>query len=538
MFCNKCGNKFVDDAAFCNSCGTARKTDTAQAAPVQAVAPASAVSAAMPLPNPAPVKKSGGKKLIIPVASVLAILLVGVAVFAFIGNPFAANDDRHPLAAAFGSFTDEALERLASSPFQALVILADAVNEGAATFDVTFDYRSGSMWNPDVNGSVTLASDFNTFNHALTGEVRVMGMPVDFRAFLNEERIAFGSNLIGSDNFGVTFSTLSRDLDAFGRTFGIDQWTMWELQSMADMLDTMLGGTAGLADFGDFSSLIAPLENIWDDFLNGLEQVTTQTTVNGVSAERISYRITDRQIFDLLDEFLRALEVDNALDALFASPFGAELAWELGLGSGFGGMNWIIRELRDELRFLQRDVSGHVELAVYVSGAGRMMQASFEMVMDSWGDRIRLWMNLDLGTSVDDLWRLDMGYDDGWWSDSTSMTWDFRNTHRGYENTLRIIDSWDTITFESIWNPDTGNFTLGFDDGWWSDSFSGNFRLHGGGFTFSPERIEDNWSGDTFDFSVTVTPGASVPNVNFINIDRWDAGLLDMIERSILGLLW
>jgi len=37
---------------------------------------------------------------------------------------------------------------------------------------------------------------------------------------------------------------------------------------------------------------------------------------------------------------------------------------------------------------------------------------------------------------------------------------------------------------------------------------------------------------------MSVEPGANISDITFINIDQWDLNLLDLIERSIMGLLW
>jgi hypothetical protein len=152
---------------------------------------------------------------------------------------------------------------------------------------------------------------------------------------------------------------------------------------------------------------------------------------------------------------------------------------------------------------------------------------------------------LDFGTSALGTWRLEV---EDSWGDAASLTWAFGATGRGFENTIRLESDYQSLGFGSVWNPENGRFTLYFDErsydwrwGEWQRqdySIDGTFIVNrNGGFTLRSERISIG-GNETFEIGITLAPGATIPAVNFINMDRWDRALLEMIERSILGMLF
>ena len=565
IFCTKCGNQFQDDSAFCTNCGAVKEAapalnvEQAPAAPTAPPVSPMAVPAAFctkcggkyqsdsvfctncgaakdgSMPNApyaaAPAVALKKKKFpIIPIAIVTIVAAIATAVVLWV-IPLLGLAPLMPAQRALANFSEETAQRIEGSPFQALMLMEEIFQDGAGTFTFDFDYRSGNMWNPDVNGNITLASDTRTFESALSGEIRVMGMPIDITAVMNKERLAVKSNVVDRDNFyGITFATFARDMTQFGNMLGMSQWEINQIIDTVRMIEEAMNVETAIVDnWGDIYT------DIMTQFFAGLDFTTQKTDIRvgweSVSVNHIEFVITKNDIVRLLHELVDAFENDPAMRSSFASN---PMMMDMGMLS----FNELVREMRAVLREIERGFDGSIRLSLYIGKGDRLMQARMDANMRFDGEQATFGVFLDLGSSVNDTWEITVDWSDRWSSDSFTASWDFRQAGQSYENTIRFFDGWDNITLTSTWNPNSGRFDLSYNDGWWTEGFGGSFNTsNDGGFRLQLDRIDLGWD-ETLDLSMTLSPGADIPRVEFINIDRWDLSLIDLIERSIMGMLW
>jgi hypothetical protein len=429
------------------------------------------------------------------------------------------------------NFGDEVSQRIAGSPFQALVIMDEIFQDGAGTFTLDFDYRSGSGWDPDVRGAVTIASDMRTFESAIMANVTVMEfVNVDFTALLNRDRLAVQLPLIGRDFYGITFATFARDMTNFGNMMGMSQWEIREIIDAVEMLEQMMDVEMAVGDdWGEvYSEILA-------DFFLGLDFDTQNTDLvrgrDSTRVNRIEFFINERDIADLMRELVRELERDEVMRNAFGA--NSPMAMDMGMPSWSNMM----RDLNDAIRDFEQEFRGTISLALYVErNNDRLAQVAIDADMRAGVDRVTFDAVLDLGTSVYDTWWLTMSVDEGWGRETVEVSWDFRETGQGFENRITIPMGWSDMVLASTWNPGNGLFTLSVDDGWMRESFGGRFTINNdGGFSLDFDTIDLGW--DTLGLGMSLSPGADIPRADFINMDRWDWELIDMIERTLSGLM-
>jgi len=533
MFCIKCGTKFQDEMNFCTNCGASKEAAPSfvQEQPADSFLMPNAsqgFDGEMEPGAAVTLYKTKKKKPILPIAiaSVVIAAIAAVVVIWFI--PLMGLAPLMPAQRAFNNFSDEVSQRIAASPFQALVIMDEIFQEGQGTFVVEFDYRSGSPWEPNVDGTVTLGSDVENFEHALFVDVGVMGIPIDLTAKLNSERLALHSRIIDRDNFyGITFATFAQDMNQFGRLIGLDMWTINEMIEAVEILDELMDAMADIAD---------GWEQVYVDYIFDFiaelgfttEDVEITSGGQNVTANRIGLLVTSDDAIRLMNGLIDIFEHDVSMQNYFkANTFADVHAPEF---------DEVIWELRNAMRELERELNAELSFAMYVGTGDRLLLMDFEMTDMS--EQMTVNMSLDLGSSVTDTWVLTAAYTDRWSSDNVTIYWDFVETSQGYENSISFFDGRDYITLASTWNPSNGRFVLSFNDGWFRESFGGHFNIESnGGFSLQLDRI-NMWGGQSLDLGMTLSPGANIPRIDFINMDRWDMQLLDLIERSILGMLW
>ena len=460
--------------------------------------------------------------------AIAAVVIAIAAAVVFLLPNFLNQAPLIPVQRAMANFNEEVAGRIESSPFHAFTLMNEMFQHGAVTLSFDFNYRTGDIWSPDVSGNFIVASDSRTLERFVAGEVRVMGIPIDINAVMNRERLAVQSNVIDRDNFyGITFATFARDMTQFGRMIGMPEWEINEIIEIVRMVEATMDFEAAMADdWGDVYTEI--LTAFFMDLEFTSENRDIRVGGQNISANRVEFVITRNDIMDLLHGLVDAFERDPTMRSLFAdSPMMMEMP----------NFNEIMRELRNGLREFERSFDGNIRISLYIGRGDRLMQARIDADMRFEGERATFGVFLDLGSSANDTWEVTMDWRDDFGQDSFTFRWDFHQSGQNYVNSIRFFDGRDNITLDSAWNPNNGRFDLSLSDGWTSERFGGSFITIGGGFRLELDRIDLGWN-ETLDLSMTMSPEAHIPNVDFINIDRWDFALLDLIERSILGMLW
>ena len=499
MFCEKCGTTYNEESNFCANCGVSKAG--------------------------APNKRERRKytPFIAGAVGLLGFAIIAAVIVAVV-LPLTRLAPLRPAQLAFGNLNSEIETRLEVSPLHAFALLGELSQSGALTLGFDFDYRPASMWEPDVRGNFSMGIDAEQNAFALGGEVRVLGLPFDLEIHMNQDRLAARSRLISNDFYGITFATFDNDFRQFARLLGLDELTIREIVDVIEMIENALSIDADAA-----YNVLDKYTELLTDFILGLE-FATSTTPHG---NLIEFDFTETDIAALLNDFIDVLSTDDTIRDIFSSFDNFDP------GMGLYTFNEMIHELRSGVRDFERDITADVTLGLYIGNGNRMMQIrlAVDVIDRQWNDEFHTEMLINFGNSVTDTWTVEIVTTDSWGTDYASGSWSFAETSRGYENTLFFSDSWDQFSLGSTWNPDNGRFTLSYSDRWSSGSIGGTFTT-GSENSFSLSFDPIQMGRDSLSFGMSAKAGADIPDISFVNMDAWDMGLLELIERSIMGLLW
>ena len=441
---------------------------------------------------------------------------------------------------AFENLVDELAFRVSRTPFYALGIMAEILESNVSTTTVGFNFVTANPQDPNIDGHISLGIDLDAEAALLEGVVRIMGLPIDFTAVITSETFALQSRVIDGDNFyGITFDTFLEDAMVFAGYLGISPQEVemifneflgeiGEVFEALEMMDTLNIDVAAQEEWAQM------YVDIFTSFFEGAEPTTANASLNRsgntVDVNRTSFMFESAQIVDLFFSLLYVFEADELMQASFAMQDG----------TAFGGIDTssfadIVSELRAELEIFEEEFTGHIEFATYIDENGRLAQMTFIMVNEFSGDMEEITITFDFGSSVLDTWAIELILDSDFGTE-VALVWDFIETSRGYENILAFTDEGVKTNFVSAWNPSTGAFELGMGDGLEYLSFSGVFNTSGNGFELELQEIEIPFVGK-LGLSLSMMPGAEVPNVDFINMDQWDMEIIDLVMNSIFGLL-
>lgn len=497
MFCPECGESLPADAQFCTECGTA--TDAYAAA------------------EPAVTRKKFRPWM--AGASALAVIVVVAAVLLFVRAS--------PLLAASRSMTNfqnELSERLESTPLQAFGLLMNSFSHG--TVNVNFTYAD--RWSTArVNAS--LASNAQRGEYALSGNVNVDSVNLDFSTYLNRDRVAFGSRQIGRDYYGFRFATFRDDIRPFGRELGLSNSDMDNAADIVEAIGDSLRSGSTFADY--YSDYTAALVSLF----RNAEQVTNRVDVrvggSTINARRVEYTFSDDAIINLLYDLVDIFENDeNMLDA-FNGPFV-----DSGISMSHRDM---VRTLRDAVRTIERNFSGYVTLTFYIGNRDRMLRIDLSGDLVIYGDRFEFEIILDLGESATDTWELDMTFRFDRERVNVRIIWDYREANGNHVHTIEISGrDIDTIELRSDWDPVRGDFILSAHErsrwGTWDfGSIDGNFTTDGETFSlrFDQDTRDGHWA-----LEISTERGAAIGTIDFINIDQWTLAWLERIEDVLWDL--
>ena len=581
MYCIECGKQLEGTDKFCASCGTARsvpqpelqaqpelpsqpelqpqheaqpqmdmqpQTETQpQVQLVQPVQPQQAYGyAPQPPKPPKPPLNSGSStstmKIVlgvgIPVFAVAAALIILFAAGVF-GNIFEAdltgnftgilriNRDAVPIADALDIMIEEAGLRMETTPFQVFPLMYDILADG--TLSVNFDHRDDGLWGfGSTRGSVVLRSDTTNSEFAIEADLNAMGfIVIDFAAFFNNDRLAFGSSLLGGDYFGITYSTFAEDFRIFGNAIGLSPDVIDDIASSVEGYFEMYTTEPDI-DISVFE--IAQYTIILSNFIRNLEFVSENSTlaVGGeqTNATRISTVITTGDLFALLADLLEVAEGDDRF-----TP------WTFGdtFDGGNDDSSQIFRDALDELRTLGEEVHGDFSFAFYIGQDGRLLRVVADIDYVDGDVSTYSTTTINFGASYRDNWTLDVTTISLLDSSNITLSWDIDETSQGYRHSLaleygsRLFSHSYTLT--SLWAPDTGRFTLSYLEHRWNDSgsISGILNLEPDSFTILFDDFELGM--DQFlSLEIVSERDANIPQIDYINLDRWDQSLINIIE--------
>lgn len=433
----------------------------------------------------------------------------------------------------------EVSERIATTPLQAIGMLAESLTYGTTTVGFTYTGEwedwTGVLHNETASGSFRLHSDVDNMDFALSGEISVEGEALDATVYLNTNRIAVGSSLI-SQNLGINFGTLRQDIMDLGDMLGLPAQDIRELEDVFEIFDeavNMLNTPFATVPFnagaymGLFFELFRAVEQI-------SENVEIQAGGQPADVRRVAYTITAEALLSFLRDALDILEGDEAVASIFDMP---------GFEDGFGmSHRELMREMRTGLREMENELAGvtaQITIAFYIGGGDRLKRAELTGNIDFEGETAGIQATLDFGGHATDTWRLDILLHEGRNHFTLPFVWEIRTPSGRYINEISgTSPDGDNVTLSSDWNTSSGALVMGISlrDRWGThhDEVSGNFFVHEQGFRlgFTHEEAGAGWR-DEISFYIGTERGANIGNIDFVNISQWDIYLFEEIFYEI-----
>ena len=563
-FCYQCGKPIDQGTRFCPGCGASQSTDDpvsrqdpSSASQEPAYKPSespysqqdfsfSAPQSPYDQPEPqrpaysdssapgsgsyypgamSPTKKKPSKFLMIGVP-VIAVVAIAAAIFALI---FFRTTPLLAVSRALSSVGEEVTTRLDSTPVKAVMMLVDTLKDGTLSVDFTYEDYYGDS----VAGSVVLSSNSKERDYAIEADVSAYGDKFDLSVFMNKERLAVGSKLLDSNYYGVKYSTFRNDVRSFGDLTGLDEKTMDTLSDIVEMIGDMMNAEDVSKDY------VKSYSDIMTRFFENCEVKSERDTVEsgGSSARctRVDIVITEDALFALLEDYLTLLEDDDTVDK-YLGMFDNELI-NGAAGNVAGSYKDSIKEMRKLVREFERNYSGDITVSMFVGSRNRLLRAEIDADLRIDGDRTRIKGTFDFGASAQDRWTFNFNITAGDMRETFKVVWDYRERTNTIENTLAFTDSdGDTVTLQSSWAPDRGDFTLSFDDSRNVSEVSGVFRPGKDGFRLSFDNLlESSYSGDSLTIDINAQSGVQIKQVDYVKIDKWDEELLEKIVGLVSG---
>jgi len=503
MYCTNCKSTINKDYEFCPVC----TVKIAQAKPAKQAQ------------NTPPFFKKHWK-VALPVILILLVVVIGLGIF------FSQVYPRFVLMRAFSNLGGEAAQRIDDSPLRAYGMLMNIAEDAIITAD--FDYRYDLLWGlgPNASGTATISTDTRHNNYAIYLEFSGMGMAVDLEAYINRERVAIGSRLLGGNFFGITYETFRDDVRGPGGLIGLSEH---EMEAIADFVEAFEGYmNAPHISFGehfeDFTRLLAT-------FIRGLsfetERVEITSDGESIRARRITVVITQTDIANLLGEVHALVENDVRMRSYFDMYIAATSRLTPYYDEFF-------LQLRNAIRQFELYALGDITLEFYIDRSSRMLQAKVFSNLEIDSEKIDTRASFNFGLAVDNPWTLDLVWSDRYGREQVSLEWDFSETPAGFENMLEIT-GWpnrnDTAsTFTTVWSPDSGSFVISHRG---SDCIAGLFVIEeDGGFRLRFDAFELG-PRQSLMLEIAASPGAQIGDVEFINIDQWDSALIGLIYDTV-----
>jgi len=540
--CGKCGSPLEEDMNFCITCGAPQKLDKTQAqgdsqntqpeSPPLGYLCQSSSSTDPYMNDPAPSKNGLGLllKIGIPVVAIIAIVIVAFSVFR--ANSLAVT------ARAMVNFENQIMERFNTTPIAATMMALEKLENGTVT--VNFDYSD--RWS-SIEGSATMISNSRTRDHAFAIEIDDRQNIFTAEAFLNRNRLAVGSTLIDNNFYGITFSTFREDIRTFGREVDMDRGTMDMLANIVELLEMAMNAD-NIED-----TLLEPYVNLITDFIINLSPTNERTRLQAggesVNARRIEYIITAEDITSLLSGIVDMMRNDDNFRDFYNSLISNEhltpgIIWMLFRRWEMPNYSDIIRDLRDAVRDLERELSGDVRISIYIGSRDRLIRMEHEVNMRHDGNRIRMNMTYDLGASAQDRWVFTSNINNDGVRESFEIIWDYEVRSNRVINTITIVTEnmrqEDEVILISEWSRDSGRFTLSYEDYWSSGELEGIFTYDQNGFRLVIDNPLPRTFDQRLDLEIIGTADNQIRSIDFINIDQWTKEMLEDIDDALWDL--
>ena len=457
-------------------------------------------------------------------------LVIAVSVVMLVGRVMPLIAAERALVNLGGDMT----QRLSGSPFGALPLIFDALEDGvvSVSFEFADRFASGSF-------DIEFHSDEANRLYKLVMDFDVDGFAFDLELYLDRYHIVATSSVLGEEFYGLTFATFRNDFAPIAQLLGLSDADVNEIVGIVEII----GNTMNTPEVG--LEVWEPYFALFNQFILGgtvsSENLTIESRGQEVNVTRAEFRFSQNDMVSLLRNFLTTMSLDANMD-----PFGMIEPWV---------WDELIRELD-----LPVASDGSTHLIMYIGPQNRLMKLDMRIYSAGPFSATDLHFTADFGTSVFDTWYISLVFNVEWpsWFDASLtefnhidvwFVWNYSVTADRHVNTIDVSTiestlwhSWDgeyEITtshnsgrFVSDWNSTTGAFVLAFtdDDSDEASEVSGIYRPDEyGGFLLRFDWADTEF--DTFSLEISAQTGADIQPVrNFINFS-------DMPISALLELL-
>jgi len=479
-----------------------------------------------PYQPPQPPKKKMWWKIAIPAVCLVALISAGLFILAMSTSPLAA------VSASIYNIGKEMDQRTKETPLEAFGILADSFESGSVT--VFFQYSD--RWE-DTKGAITLHSDQENNEFALEAEISNDDFDIELELYINSERAAARVKQLDNNFYGFIYDSFKEDFISFARHLDLEQQ---QIDAITERIDFL---TDTLNTYGESSSSFTEYEKLIRDFMDRAEvdseRVDYSSGGKNIKVRKVEITVTERMIIDFLNDALDLLENDDSIRAFLEA--GNELQAELYNTDLVPAYNEMIREMRSELRSLERDLRGEMKATFYIGSGDRLIRAEVDFDFRYDGERIEFDFSLDFGTSAHDTWVFHFNSRDDQDRTTITITWDIKETSRGGETSVTIdsSDRWgsETVAVLLDWN-DRGHFTLSFvEDRNQETLLSGVYTKIENGFRmFIDDPFTDSFWEESLQLEVSaVNRSGHIRQIDFINISEWGVSLIESLENLFIN---
>ena len=457
----------------------------------------------------------------------------------------------------FAIMAEESMQRLEGTPLKALTMLGGPLQDGSTTVEFSAD-----MFGMDVSGMLSLHSNINDSNFALMADVLIPFMGnFDLSVFLNDERIALQTNILDEYFYGIRFSTFEQDFQTFASAANLDPFIIEDVMMFLEELESALvalelASVQYTYDVGDLDYLtpyFEPFADLFREYFDSLELRRAEVTFGekNIDAIRYSYTLHFEGMVAFFEDFtdlLENLDVEGLIREtfyVFSEQIEAqgetiteqmidEAIWE-----ALELQRELVRDTRRDIEEMRQEFEGYrvipTILYIYLDNSGRLLQI-FIVSEDE------VEVTLNFGTSVYDPWFFEIVTFENWEDDPIDfrVDWKFESVNNVTINRISVdgggLGGIGAASAVSEWNQNTGDFVKSMEMGGWQlGSIEGNFTVQGGGFELSLSDIEID--GILISLDITTALGANIPEIDFINMDRWDGALMDRVEEAMFAFM-
>lgn len=533
-FCTNCGTQLHENCFICPNCGALPDPD-----PIveQAAAPAQPTADSVSVVEPP--KASGFRWWMAAIPAVLVVAVVAALCWQSILMTVAP---KVALAMAMNKTSDSVSKRYEDSPVTVLNKGAGFMENGEISVNAEARYDGETYAGEFVMGFCQEQKQIS-----FSAAADLMGKSYAANAYLDPEFAAVSADFFNGGTFyGITFETFKEDAM---ESILSEYLTQTDIEEADELIQVFLD--VYTMDV-DTQALMEPYKAVIEEYVLDLETAkdTDEIKLDGQMYEctTLTYVLTEDDIMGLYERLLEVLEEDEDLKALIClEAFGTVTGTDME-----ERWNEVIDELNDAIRDLRKEADFCADLIFYVRN-GRLVNIRIdaEIEVDEEVVEVRCDVNYGLKSDSDMVCKLVMECDGE--KIVCEVVSSITNTYDKFQEviTVSVKTPYDETTeweLTTKWNKESGKLSLGARssyDGEQTGSLSFTCKLEelekGFKLSLDEDDIADIMEamsaelpeGVTFDLLITCTENAQIEKPEYVNLDQWDATLVEELEEAI-----